>query len=50
MNKSILIIVSVLLLSPTLLWAQQPEDGVARHAVKINVLSHFAGWSRQELS
>lgn len=43
MKKSILIIVSVMLLCPTLLRAQQPEDGVARHAVKINVLSHFAG-------
>ena len=43
MKNTILIIVSVLLLCPTLLRAQQPEDGVARHAVKVNILSPFVG-------
>ena len=43
MKNTILIIVSVLLLCPTLLRAQQPDDGVARHAVKVNILSPFVG-------
>ncbi len=42
MKKTIIIIMG-LMLCPTLLRAQQPENGVARHAVKTNIISVFAG-------
>lgn len=42
MKKTIIIIMG-LMLCPTLLRAQHPEDGVARHAVKTNIISVFAG-------
>ncbi len=43
MKKTALIIAGILMLCPTLLKAQQPEDGVARHAVKANILSPLTG-------
>lgn len=43
MKKTALIIASILLMCPTMLRAQQPEDGVARHALKFNILSPLVG-------
>ena len=43
MKKTVLIIASILLMWPTMLRAQQPEDGVARHAIKYNILSPLVG-------
>lgn len=39
MKRTIMIAAMAALLCPTLLHAQQPEEGVARHAVKLNILS-----------
>ena len=43
MKKTIIAGIVVLLLCPTLLRAQQPEEGVARHAAKVSVISPLAG-------
>lgn len=43
MKKTILLAVGLWLLVPTLLQAQQPEEGVARHAIKANIYSTFFG-------
>lgn len=44
MKKTILVSLGLMLLFPTLLHAQQPEDDVARHAIKSNVYSIFYGY------